>query len=101
MFYGGDTMKIKLNEISKFSENYCNGDETLLMDITETDDYMDYTMEQICIESKHILNEMLLNAIRCNFDREILSIDYGYSNDFIELLREHANDEININFGGD
>lgn len=93
-------MKIKLNEISKFSENYCNGDESLLMDITETYDYMGYTMEQICIESKHILNDMLQNAIECNFDYEILSNDYGYMDEFIELLREHANDEINIDFNG-
>ena len=97
----GDTMTVKLNEISDFMERYINccdekNDNTLLWDITETDDFNNI-VENIMRDVKHYIFECLQNAIDCNFDVEILPHDYGYNDELIKLLIDHQNDIIEIN----
>ena len=87
-------MVIKLNEIERMSE-YDVNIEKFICDVEETDDYMDM-LENIAIDSKHIITEYLKQAIECGFDEEIMVGDYCIPEDFVEILKRYQNEDINL-----
>lgn len=91
-------MKIKLNEtyklLNRIDKNYRH---EIFYDIDESDDFMEI-VETITTDYKHKIFDILRNAIDCGFDHEILSNDYGYDDDLINLIIPYGDNEIEINF---
>ena len=87
-------MTIPLNEVNRLAEYGCDVDK-IIYDVEESDDYMEI-LENIAIDSKHIISEYLKQAIECGFDEEIMVKDYCIPEDFIEIFKQYKMNEINL-----
>ena len=90
-------MKVEMQEISKLKE-YMGLDMMgeFICNLEENNPDYENIIEEITSEYKHNIAEALREAIYCGFNPEILLIDFGISQDLMDVILNYKNKNIEV-----